>query len=81
MIRLIADLTKKDTMKTAEEWLKEVKGNPITGGYLFPEDIEEIQLDAWKQGMTDAVGICDSQASASLASFHIKSIRDDKKSL
>jgi len=46
-------------MKTAEQWLKEVHGNPITGGYVFVEDIEEIQLDAWKKGMTDAADIAE----------------------
>lgn len=38
-------------MKTAEEWSMQTD---FDGTRISPEFIAKVQLDAWKQGMTDA---------------------------
>ena len=46
-------------MKTAEEWceLIETLEEPCLVALCSVDDIKAIQLDAWKQGARDAVGI------------------------
>ncbi len=51
-------------MKTAEEWIKEYNDTRYSEDrkLIFKDGslIKQIQLDAWKQGMTDAMEIADS---------------------
>lgn len=45
-------------MKTAEEWIKIIQcqsGYMGSNALAYEDDILSIQLDAWKQGMSDAV--------------------------
>lgn len=55
-------------MKTAEEWVKIRKEMPLSVDWgdtkevidkEFATFIKQIQLDAWKQGMSDAANIVD----------------------
>lgn len=58
-------------MKTAEDWMYQFGSTIIEGletesielssprvSVLTKEDINKIQLDAWKQGMSDAANLC-----------------------
>ena len=45
-------------MKSAEEWIK-VLGSEVDYSCITAKEIKEIQLDSWKQGMTDAARIID----------------------
>jgi hypothetical protein len=50
-------------MKTAQEWIGELKCfDPLEPSHIMESDVKQIQLDAWKQGMTDASQICDMRA-------------------
>ncbi len=81
-------------MKTAEEWnwlhTTICANNPAVHGQLLPAPqmvafIEGVQLEAWKQGMTDAVEILnndpDPEACNSLMIEEIEKARDSKTSL
>lgn len=56
-------------MKTAEEWKTDIYGSMTSDGCPTDETIsviKQIQLDAWKQGMTDA-GVIAMRNEASLS--------------
>lgn len=47
-------------MKTAEEWIKIIQcqsGYMGSNALVCEDDILSIQLDAWKQGMSDALEV------------------------
>lgn len=48
-------------MKTAEEWIRELLNTNTKKGINHPyfAIIKTIQLDAWKQGMSDAIKLAD----------------------
>jgi hypothetical protein len=62
-------------MTTAEEWLDRSEGQ------WDVEFIKAIQLDAWRQGMTDAATIADKCPTALGVANAIEFIRGDKAKL
>ena len=72
-------------MKSAEEWIQEI----LLSDTSTVNDIKKIQLDAWKQGMTDAAKTCDEDSKwtwvdhncAVGISEELLKMRDDKQSL
>lgn len=68
-------------MKTAEEWYKE---NNISGecfALLTRSDIKEVQLDAFKAGMTEAATYIVEDGNPLVAKERILTARDNKTTL
>lgn len=63
-------------MKTAEDWFKDF---PAGGDAV--EIIRAAQLDAWKQGMTDAAGEIVTDGNPDNARTRIITVRDSRTSL
>lgn len=82
-------------MRTALEWLNEIGecvgqdmfcGNPQKPGSRSEDCIKAIQLDAWKQGMTDAAAIVNGMRGSGESDLrcvrsNIEWDRDQKKDL
>jgi tRNA(His) 5'-end guanylyltransferase len=77
-------------MKTAEEWSEYELGLlPATkivlrlDGKTYADIIKQIQLDAWKQGMTDAAEIAGNEQGHTACHIRVEILtaRDNKKTL
>jgi hypothetical protein len=44
-------------IKMAEEWRRSIAGHSMRNGYYTDDEIKQIQLDAYKAGMTEASDI------------------------
>lgn len=67
-------------MKTAEEWLYELDANETGVAVCTTSEIRQIQLDALKQGMTEAAEIVHDEGLLQM-SESILAARDSKTSL
>ena len=71
-------------MKTAEQWFKEIIPYSYQNSMdLLVLDIKQIQLDAWKQGMTDADTIISNIAHDELVPIQLEilRVRDNRKNI
>lgn len=65
-------------MKTKEEWLKIMRGGAEPTPRQFAE-CAEIQIDAWRQGMTDAAELIQNKQTVEGAQSAIRIARDKRK--
>lgn len=69
-------------MKSAEEWIKEdMPSLPDVAIQPYAKWVRAIQLDSWKQGMTDAANVAWEYKRASDAAEEILNARDFKTEL